>query len=315
MADRDNTPSLEILKQLRDVLKDGLLAHNTRRGYRYDWSLFREWSTRMNTTALPATADTLALYVGAELSRGQKVSTLTRRLAAIAHAHRSQGFTSPVTSYIRELLRGARRLRLQEVRQVRPLTVADLHKIACLLAVDARPIALRDRAIVLVGFTSALRGASLVNLQLRDVQFHEQGLTLMIRREKQDQEGHGRQIGIPHARHTETCPVRSLRDWIAWRGARQGPLFTRFDFRDATLPLQPEQICRIVKDCASRIGLDPAMYGSHSMRAGFITACGEQGIGDLLIAAQTGHRDMAVLRTYFRHTDLFRANACGMIGL
>ena len=79
--------------------------------------------------------------------------------------------------------------------------------------------------------------------------------------------------------------------------------------------LDAEQICRIVQGCVERIGRDSSQYGSHSLRAGFVTEAGEHGAGELLIAAQTGHRDLATLRKYFRHTDIFRANAAAQIGL
>ena len=34
-----------------------------------------------------------------------------------------------------------------------------------------------------------------------------------------------------------------------------------------------------------------------------------------IIAQQTGHRSMAVLRRYIRHGELFRQNAAGLVGL
>jgi len=36
------------------------------------------------------------------------------------------------------------------------------------------------------------------------------------------------------------------------------------------LALQPERICQIVQAAVARIGLDPRLYGSHSLRAGFV---------------------------------------------
>jgi len=70
-----------------------------------------------------------------------------------------------------------------------------------------------------------------------------------------------------------------------------------------------------VKAAAQSIGLDPAGFAGHSLRAGFVTEAGERGAGELLIAAQTGHRSMSVLRLYFRRRNLFKANACAMLGL
>jgi len=177
------------------------------------------------------------------------------------------------------------------------------------------PFAIRDRAIVVVGFASALRTANLSTLALGDVEFGERGAVLHVRREKQDQEGRGRLIGLPPGDHSATCPVGALRDWIARRGGFAGPLFTRWTGGARSRPLEPERIGQVVQRCVARIGLDPREYGGHSLRAGFVTEAAERGAGELLIASQTGHRSMDVLRGYFRHSNLWKGNACAMIGL
>ena len=55
---------------------------------------FQAWCTERGREALPAVAETLALYL-TELARDHHVSTLTRRLAAIAAAHHAAGYESP----------------------------------------------------------------------------------------------------------------------------------------------------------------------------------------------------------------------------
>jgi integrase len=254
--------------------------------------------------------------VAHRLEEGRKTSTVARNVGAIVNAHRSRKFKPPATDEARSLLRGARRLRAEHLRTVRPLSLADLRAIVAPPdgASDLR--AVRDRTIVLIGFASSLRTANLSSLQLNDVEFSDQGATLRIGREKQDQEGKGRLIGLPYGKHPETCPVGALRSWIAQRGQFPGPLFIRLcNNQPIEKPMQPERIGQIVQQCVARIGLNWREYGGHSLRAGFVTAAGEAGIGELLIAAQTGHHDMATLRRYFRRTDVFRANACGLLDL
>ena len=63
------------------------------------------------------------------------------------------------------------------------------------------------------------------------------------------------------------------------------------------------------------IGRDPRGYSGHTLRSGLITAAGEQGLSDLLIAEQSGHRNMNVLRSYMRRTNVFRSNACASLDL
>ena len=170
---------------------------------------------------------------------------------------------------------------------------------------------------MLVGFASALRRSSLAALRLSDVGFGPFGATVHVRYEKQDQEGKGRFIGLPFG-HAETCPVQALRAWLDLRGLDDGPLFTRmlrFEGWGCDRALAPQAIGDVVQAAVARIGLDPHFYGGHSLRAGFVTSAVEAGVGELLIAAQTGHRSMEILRQYFRRADLFRANACLALGL
>jgi integrase len=296
-----------------------LLAPNTQRGYRFDWRAFCGWCTTLGVDSLPASADTIYLHVDGMLSRGLKVTTAKRRVAAVKYMH-AAAEPNPVNHEIRDLLRGARRLKTEQVRKVRPLTIENLRAISRMLALDETPVALRNRAAVVVGFASALRCASLSALLLEDAIFCQEGLILRIRKSKTDQEGRGMLIGIPHGKHLETCAVRCLQDWLVHRGGlAPGPLFTRLKPGRAStgmdVPLQPERFGQIVQQCVRRIGLPWREYGGHSMRAGFITEAGEANISDWLIAAQSGHSDMATLREYFRRRDVFKANSCSMMDL
>lgn len=309
-----NAARLEALQLAREKLTAALIAPNTRRGYFYDWTLFTNFCKTLNAPSLPASQETVSLYVTDALTRGLKVSTVTRRVAAVAHEHRAHNHVSPVTSDTRELLRCAKRLWIQPVRRVRPLSTENVRAIAELLAADDTPVAVRNRCIIVIGFASALRTANLAALRFADIEFTEQGVILQLGREKQKQEG-GREIGLPPGQNKITCPVGTLREWIARRGIFAGPLFTRFDGGSKHRALMPERIGQLVQQQVARIGLDPKLYGGHSLRAGMITEAGENNVGELLIAATSGHRDMATLRQYFRHRDLFRANATAALGL
>lgn len=315
VADSTAVVSLEMIQREREKLLEALRAPNTRRGYHYDWQAFRSWCRVMELPSLPATAETLCLYVTARLAAGKKVSTVTRNAAAVAAIHKAGNYLSPLDASVLDLLRGARRSRREAVRQVKPITTEDLRAMAEILLREDTPIATRDRAILLVGFAGALRSAMLAALTLADVEFQEQGAVLRIPREKNNQEGPERLIGLPHGKHPETCPVKALRAWIARRGAFPGVLFTRFNHQALRVGMQPERFGQIVQRCLARIGRDPREYGGHSLRAGLATEAGENGASPFLIAAQTGHRDMETLRMYFRRQDVFRNNPVSLLDL
>jgi integrase len=317
-APADSPPPEAAVEQLRrecETLSRGVLARNTIRGYEHDWLMFGRWCEGMKLTHLPASSETVALYL-THLLQGHKLTTAERRASAISHYHRAAGHPSPVDVRVRGLLLGAKRIRREQPRQVRALTVDEMRTICANLSRDGAPAAIRNRALLVVGFLSALRRSNLIALTPEDVEFCPEGVILTVRKEKQDQVGRGRYIGLPHGKKPQTCPVRCLRAWLEVRGPQPGPLFTRLDQQGPGGPMKRgDAVAQVVKAAVKTLGLDPAEYGAHSLRAGFITAAAEAGVGELTIAAQTGHRDMSVLRRYIRRASVWKANAAGMIGL
>jgi integrase len=74
-------------------------------------------------------------------------------------------------------------------------------------------------------------------------------------------------------------------------------------------------VARVVKKLAGRVGLDPAKYAGHSLRAGHATAAAIAGASERSIMAQTGHRSVQMVRRYIRDGNLFRENSAGKLGL
>ena len=80
-------------------------------------------------------------------------------------------------------------------------------------------LALRDRALLLLGFAGAFRRSELIALDVADIAETKIGLLVTIRRSKTDQEGEGATIAI--ARGDVACPARALLEWLG-RGGYQG---------------------------------------------------------------------------------------------
>lgn len=302
---RDLTALYERLREIQSFR----LAPNTVRCYSHDWKMFTTWCAETGLSSLPATSETVSLYIVDLLQNERRISTAVRRTSAITHMHRTNGHQTPVTEEIWVLLANARRMLHEGIRQMQPLTIDQLRQISGLLAGDGTVEALRNRAILVLGFTSALRRASITQLLLSDIEFVPEGTVIQIRYAKDDQEGKGRTVGVPSGQHADTCLSKCLNTWLAHRGTVDGPLFTTIrenDFRH----LAPSVVGRIVKAGVQRIGLDPTRYAGHSLRSGFITAAGQAGVSHLVIAGHTGHRRMDTLRKYFRSSEVFKSNAC-----
>jgi integrase len=285
-------------------------------GYASDWRLWTAWCKATGRDPLPAPPETLCEYVIATLNRGCKATTVMRHLTSIAHYHLAEGYESPVRSQAVNLLRGARRIRVEQPRQRAPLLLEHLRSIARVIN-GSSPAHIRTRAVLLFGWATALRQSNIVALDLTDIERTDRGVVVLIRREKTDQEGRGRRIGVPLGRHPETCPVRALEAWLACRGPEPGPVFRRLNRwgRITSYGIGPPVIAQIVKQAVAAIGLDPRRFGGHSLRSGLITEAVLGGATETQVMAHSGHRSTQVMRRYFRNADPFRGNVCAGIDL
>jgi integrase len=156
-----------------------------------------------------------------------RLETLHVRMNTIAHYHREGNHPTPVDDSVRAYLSYARRERKEEPRGRAALTYDHLRRIALDFLSSESPIAIRDRAMILLGFASGWRRSELVSLRLSDISFVPKGVELWLRFSKTDQAGEGRIVGIEAGRKSLTCPVRALRSWLNVRGSWEGPLFVR----------------------------------------------------------------------------------------
>jgi integrase len=305
------SPSLE---QAREFARQSK-AESTLRGYRTDWRDFCEWCETNRVGPLPASPDVVAAYI-AECAGRLKVGSIQRRLNAIAEAHKALGLDSPTSSgMVRNTLKGIKRtIGTAAVQKAAALT-DDIR--AMVAATDAGLIGARDRALILLGFAGAFRRSELVGLEVEDCAFGKDGLTIMLRRSKTDQDGAGRKIGIPYGANPETCPVRVLQDWMELAGITAGPLFRSLNRHGKLQPgrLSGIDVARVVKKLAERAGLDAAKYAGHSLRAGHATSAAIAGATERSIMKQTGHRSAQMVRRYIRDGSLFRENSAGKLGL
>src|ERR1019366_322721 len=85
-------PLAEIADRASEFIQQSK-SKNTIRAYRADWDHFTAWCRSHCQSSLPATADTVALYV-TDLAATHRPSTITRRISAISQAHQIAGIES-----------------------------------------------------------------------------------------------------------------------------------------------------------------------------------------------------------------------------
>jgi len=304
-------PSLD---QVREYIRASK-SENTLRGYQSDWRDFCAWCEARELCPLPATPETVAAYI-AECAPRLKAGSIQRRLNAISEAHKAVGLESPThCPIVTNTMKGIRRTKGTASAQKAPALTADIR--AMINATDAGMIGQRDRALILLGFAGAFRRSELVELDVEDCAFGKDGLTVTLRRSKTDQAGEGRKIGIPFGGNPETCPMRTVQNWLELACISIGPLFRSINRHGQVGPgrLSGIDVARIVKKLAERAGLDAGKYAGHSLRAGHATSAAIAGASERSIMNQTGHRSVQMVRRYIRDGSLFRENSAGKLGL
>lgn len=288
-------------------------AENTKKSYKSDWQHFTAYCDEQGVESLPATAFTVADYI-ASLADVAKVSTITRRLSSISKAHEMAGYDSPThTVVVRTVMQGIRRAKGTMQVGKAALMTDDIKAM-----VDALPnniLGIRDRALLLLGFTGAFRRSELVALNMTDLTFSSNGLTVLIRKSKTDQAGQGKEKGIPFGKNGY-CPVRALQEWIAAANITEGALFLSINRHGQTQGrLSDKGVAIVVKRAAGAAGLDPVNYAGHSLRAGLATSAAAAGAEERDIMNQTGHHSVDMVRRYIRKGSLFSSNVVGLLDL
>ena len=136
------------------------------------------------------------------------------------------------------------------------------------------------------------------------------GLRVLIRRSKTDQEGACQEIAIPHGRHLR--PVAAVQDWLAAAGFASGPVFRPIS-RSGTIRgearLTDRSVANLIKAYAEMAGQDPAVFSGHSLRAGFVTTAADRDVSETRIMDVTRHKDTRTVRGYIRRANLFKGHA------
>ena len=309
-----------ILADLARAVEDDLarpdLAASTERAYAHDWADFATFCHRHGLDALPAAPQTLALYLKSletkksqspaglrAGSAGLSVSTLRRRLAAIASKHGTEKLETPTNHpLVKKLLRRYSRSRGTAEKKKDALTIERLP--AILMAMPDDLPALRDRALLLLGYAGAFRRSELVALDVEDLRFSNSGLYVWISAAKNDPRKKGRELYVPRLSGTELCAVRALESWIGIVGATAA-VFRSFNLcgRLTANRLDPGDVARILRRRCTAAGVSGDFAG-HSLRRGFITNAAKKKVPVENIKRVTGQRSNGVVLEYVAASTL-----------
>ena len=209
-----------ISKNIRELEEETLnnlrnsKAKNTLRAYKADYKDFSLFCSKNNFQSMPTEPKIMALYL-THLSKISKYSTLKRRLASISVLHKMKGhYIDTKHPIIMENLMGIKRTNGSNQKGKKPILINDLKALINVihdsLEKDLRKI--RDKAIVLIGFSGGFRRSELVNIYYEDLEFVAEGVKIFVKRSKTDQSGEGMTKAIPYFENQDFCPVIALKN-------------------------------------------------------------------------------------------------------
>jgi integrase len=308
---------LKYLAEKADLFASASLSNATKRAYQTDWETFFNFCSGHELDPLPATPDTVALFLTESAESGRSIATIQRRITSINAIHEHTNNVSPVKDFrVVRVMRGIKRMLGTPQKRSKPISWSELQKMVS--QCDQLMIGVRDAAILTLGWTTALRRSELVALNIGDLDFTEHGLIVTVRRSKTDQDGEGAHLGIPFAKNG-LCPVKTVKRWLNRISEKplppENPVFPTIGRAnrnkwhcETRSRLADRMISKIVKQYAKYAGMASEQYSAHSLRRGLATQAGALGVPERIISRHTRHRSIAVLRGYIEDGTIWEEN-------
>jgi site-specific recombinase XerD len=293
-------------------------ANNTVRAYKSDFNDFGLFCANNGFKSLPSEPKIVSLYLTHLSTKDIKVSTLKRRLVSIGMIHKLKGhYLDTKHPAIIENLMGIKRRKGSIQKGKKPLLINSLKLIIKVINEQKKEKIkkLRDKSIILIGFSGGFRRNEIVSLNYEDLEFVSEGLKIAIRRSKTDQFGEGSIKALPYFDNSEYCPVITLKQWLEVSKINSGPVFRRFSKGSKLLEhrLTDQTVALLIKEYLNLAGIDSNNYSGHSLRSGFATIAAESGAEERSIMAMTGHKTTQMVRRYIHEANLFKNNALNKI--
>lgn len=285
-------------------------SDNTRKAYRSDIRHYEQWSG-----LLPATPEMITQYLE-NYAEKLNARTLARRLIALKHWHTYQGFPDPtIHPAVTKTLAGILRIHGKPKTKAHALTVEEVTQIASYLQQDGSLAAIRDQAILLVGFFGALRRSELIAIKFEHLNWQEDGVEILLPSSKTDQLHEGQYCVLPPG-IPPLCPLNALKNWLDRSQITSGYLFRRIlqNEQIGLHPLAPLSINHILKNRAKATGMTHLTHlSSHSMRRGLATCAARAGTPLHAIMRAGRWKQTNTVIEYIEASERFTENAAANV--
>jgi site-specific recombinase XerD len=293
-------------------------ANNTVRAYKSDFNDFGLFCAQNGFKILPSEPKVVSLYLTYLSTKEVKMSTLKRRLVSIGVIHKLKGYYLDTKHpSIIENIMGIKRRKGSIQKGKKPLLINYLKQVINTIDKEKNQEIkkLRDRSIILIGFSGGFRRNEIVSLDYDDLDFVQEGLKINLKRSKTDQFGDGSIKALPYFENSQYCPVVSILKWIEISKINSGALFRRFTkgSKLSNNRLSDQTVALLIKEYLKLAGIDNKNFSGHSLRSGFATSAADAGVEERNIMAMTGHKSTEMVRRYIKDANLFKNNALNKI--
>ena len=290
---------------------------NTNRAYKADYNDFINFCKSNGFEYSNAEIKTISLYLTDLSNRSFKYSTIRRRLASLSLVNKLSGnYIDIKHPLINENLKSIIRKIGSYQKGKSPIILEDLHKIIREIDKNRSNLRkIRDKSIILLGFSGGFRRSEIVSLNIENVEFVNEGMKIFLQKSKTDQFGQGFLKGIPYFNDQSICSVKSIIKWINILNKKKGPLFRKISKSEKILDnrLTDQTVALILKKYIEKAGLNSSNFSGHSLRVGFATVAASFGADERSIMNMTGHKSATMVRRYIREANLFKNNALNKI--
>jgi site-specific recombinase XerD len=198
---------------------EGAYAPSTIRAYKSNFENFIKFCDENNTSALPASNETVAIYIK-KLSNHLRSSSIKIAIASIAAVHNLNLLNDPTQHPdVKIEMRRMYRTLGRYAKQAYGINKDLLNKMV--LATDDSLRGARDKAILLVAYDSLCRRSELVSLEFEDlvINSNDESLQLKLRKSKTDPHGIGKNLYLSNEARL------ALKEWIIKSKITSGKIF------------------------------------------------------------------------------------------
>jgi integrase len=255
-------------------------------------------------------------------------STVKTRLAALSKAHDRYIADHPHLGLgpeanplrdprVRELVKAVRRVYARRGKPAKRPNAATKNVMEILLSTCEEDLTgIRDRALLLVGWASGGRRRSeIVGLTFENLRSEGAGFLYDLKHSKTNQSGAADPNNLKPIVGSAALALRAWLNVLLANKITTGKVFRRILHGQILEPLADGAVRDIIRRRAQLSGQPLGNLSAHSLRSGFVTEAGKQGISLGETMSLTGHKSVQTAMGYYHAGEVGKTRAAQLMDI